>query len=192
MMTRVYCATRQKRQKNKKICANTLHMLLYIEGVLLVSSRRHLRTFVQGDCLHKWLKFNQNRKRHFQENRRFVFGGPCERPQFFSLLSLFWNKKFWEELIPYFLWYDTGHIENDASNNSSIVACVFVTAVKFLLSRYLATIGGFLPSRCLATIGRFLPSRCLATIRGIHRHTHRVNILLWNKLHPTANWTFLQ
>jgi hypothetical protein len=30
------------------------------------------------------------------------------------------NKKFWEELIAYFPWYDTGHIENDASNNSSI------------------------------------------------------------------------
>jgi hypothetical protein len=36
-----------------------------------------------------------------------------------------------------------GHIENDTSNNSSIVACVFVTAVRFL------------PSRCLATIGFF-------------------------------------
>jgi hypothetical protein len=88
------------------------------------------------------------------------------------------NKKFWEELIAYFPWCDTGHIENDASNNSSIVACVFVTAVTFLPSlclatirgflpsRCLATIGGFLPSRCLATIGVFLPSRCLATIRG--------------------------
>jgi hypothetical protein len=52
------------------------------------------------------------------------------------------NKKFWEELIAYFPWYDTGHSENDASNNSSIVACVFVTAVTFLPSRCLATIGG--------------------------------------------------
>jgi hypothetical protein len=42
------------------------------------------------------------------------------------------NKKLCEELIAYFPWYDTGHIENDASNNSSIVACVFVTAVTFL------------------------------------------------------------
>jgi hypothetical protein len=49
------------------------------------------------------------------------------------------NKKFWEELIAYFPWYNTGHIENDASKNSSIV-CVFVTAVTFV------------PSRCLATI----------------------------------------
>jgi hypothetical protein len=74
--------------------------------------------------------------------------------------SLITNKKFWEELIAYFPWYDTGHIKNDASNNSSIVACVFVTAVKFL------------PSRCLAKIGRFLPSRCLATIGGYtYRHT---------------------
>jgi hypothetical protein len=27
------------------------------------------------------------------------------------------NKKFWEELIAYLPSYDTGHIENDASNN---------------------------------------------------------------------------
>jgi hypothetical protein len=60
------------------------------------------------------------------------------------------NKKFWEEPIACFPWYDTGHIENDASNNSYIVVCVFVTAVTFL------------------------PRRCLATIEGIHRqHTHR-------------------
>jgi hypothetical protein len=51
------------------------------------------------------------------------------------------DKKFWEELIAYFPLYDTGHIENYASNISSIVACVFVTAVTFL------------PSCCLATIG---------------------------------------
>jgi hypothetical protein len=38
---------------------------------------------------------------------------------------------------------DTGHIENDASNNSSIFACVFVTAVTFLPSCSLATIGGY-------------------------------------------------
>jgi hypothetical protein len=61
---------------------------------------------------------------------------------------------------------------NDASNNSSIVACVFVTAVTFLPIRCLATTGGFLPSRYQATIRVFLPSRCLA--KGvIHRHTER-------------------
>jgi hypothetical protein len=88
------------------------------------------------------------------------------------------NKKFWKELTTYFPWYDTGHIENDAFNNSSTVACVFITVVRFLPSRCLATIGGFLPShclakirgflpsRCLATTGRSLPSHCLATIRG--------------------------
>jgi hypothetical protein len=72
------------------------------------------------------------------------------------------NMKFWEELIAYFPWYDTGHIENDASNNCSIVACVFVTAETFL------------PSRCLAAIGGLLPSRCLATIRGIYRQVSNV------------------
>jgi hypothetical protein len=39
-------------------------------------------------------------------------------------LHIYIHKKFWEELIAYFPWYDTGHIENDASNNSSIVACI--------------------------------------------------------------------
>jgi hypothetical protein len=88
------------------------------------------------------------------------------------------DKKFWEEHIACFPRYDTEHMENDASNNSSIVACVFVTAVMFLStrclatirrvlpSRYLATIRGFLPIRCLVTIGGILPSRCLATIGG--------------------------
>jgi hypothetical protein len=57
------------------------------------------------------------------------------------------NKKFCEELIAYFPWYDTGRIEN-VSNNSSIVACVLVTAVTFL------------------------PSRCLATRGEIHKHTN--------------------
>jgi hypothetical protein len=70
------------------------------------------------------------------------------------------NKEFWEELISYCPWYDTGHIENGASNNNSIVAYVFVTTVKFL------------PSRCLTTIGGFLPSRYLVTMRGYtYRHT---------------------
>jgi hypothetical protein len=40
-------------------------------------------------------------------------------------------------------WYDTDRIENDASNNSPIAACVFVAAVTSLPSRYLATIGGY-------------------------------------------------
>jgi hypothetical protein len=51
--------------------------------------------------------------------------------------SIYKNKKFWEELIAYFPWYDTDHIENDAFNNSSIVAFVFFTAVTFLPSRCL-------------------------------------------------------
>jgi hypothetical protein len=42
--------------------------------------------------------------------------------------------------MAYFRWHDTDRIGNDASNNSSIVACAFVAAVKFLPSRYLATI----------------------------------------------------
>jgi hypothetical protein len=49
--------------------------------------------------------------------------------------DVLYNKTFSEELIAYFPWYDTGHIENDATNNSSIVACAFITAVTFLPSR---------------------------------------------------------
>jgi hypothetical protein len=52
-----------------------------------------------------------------------------------------------------------GHIGNNVSNNSSIVACVFVTAVAFL------------PSRCLVMIGGFLPSCCLAMIEDTHTDT---------------------
>jgi hypothetical protein len=60
------------------------------------------------------------------------------------------NKKFWEELIAYFPWYDMGHIENDGSNNSSIIACVFVIAVTFLPSRCLAMIGGYTHSNVIS------------------------------------------
>jgi hypothetical protein len=59
------------------------------------------------------------------------------------------DKKFWEILIAYFPWYNTDRIENNGSNNSSIVACVFVTAFKFLKSRCLATIGGFLQNQAV-------------------------------------------
>jgi hypothetical protein len=34
------------------------------------------------------------------------------------------SKKFWEERIAYFPWYDTERIENDTSHNSSIVPCI--------------------------------------------------------------------
>jgi hypothetical protein len=58
--------------------------------------------------------------RHHQTTRRHI-------PE-----SKYLGKKFWEEQIAYFPWYDTDRIENDASNNDSIVACVFVATVKFL------------------------------------------------------------
>jgi hypothetical protein len=57
-----------------------------------------------------------------------------------NIMKVYFNKKFWEETIAYYPWYDTGHFEN-TSNNSPIVGYVFVTAVTFL------------PSRCLAMIG---------------------------------------
>jgi hypothetical protein len=48
------------------------------------------------------------------------------------------SNKLWEEIIAYFL-FDTGRTENDASNNFSVVACVFVAALMFLPNRCLAT-----------------------------------------------------
>jgi hypothetical protein len=52
-------------------------------------------------------------------------------------------EKFWEELIAYYPLIRHGPIENDASNSSSIGACVSVAAVTFLPSRCLGTIGGY-------------------------------------------------
>jgi hypothetical protein len=86
------------------------------------------------------------------------------------------NRKFWEELIAYFPSYDMGHIENDVSNNSSNVACVFVTAVTIL------------PSSCVATIGGFFTEPLPSNNReGIHRHTHtRARI---HTHRETATWS---
>jgi hypothetical protein len=53
------------------------------------------------------------------------------------------NKKFWEELGACFPLCDKDRIDNDAFNNSSAVACVFVAAVTFLPNRCLATIRGY-------------------------------------------------
>jgi hypothetical protein len=97
---------------------------------------------------------------------------PTDRRSQRDSLTHKYNKKFWEEIIAYVPWYDTGHIENDSSNNYSVVACVFVNAVTFLPSRCLATIEGFLPNRCLETIGELLPSRYLAAI-GRYTYRHR-------------------
>jgi hypothetical protein len=77
------------------------------------------------------------------------------------------NKELWEEPIAYFPWYDTSHIENDASNNSSIVVCIFVTAVTFLPGRCLATMEGFLPGCCLATTGGYTD---IHTHILVHKH----------------------
>jgi hypothetical protein len=35
-----------------------------------------------------------------------------------------------KNLLPAFLLWDADHIENDASNNSFVVACIFVNVVK--------------------------------------------------------------
>jgi hypothetical protein len=95
-----------------------------------------------------------------------------------SMVGWLVNKKFWEELIALFPWYDTGHVENDASNNSTI-SCVLFTAVTFPPSHCLATMGGILPSRCLATIMGYLPNfyrtePLPSNDRGLHIQTHRL------------------
>jgi hypothetical protein len=89
------------------------------------------------DSIKTSVPFYQTTRRHFTDNR----GIQIKACFIFKVLII--NKKFWEELIAYFPSYDKGHTENDASNNSSIVACVFVTAVTFLTSCCLATIRGF-------------------------------------------------
>jgi hypothetical protein len=112
-------------------------------------------------------------------------------------LSLSVNKTFWEELIAYFPWYVTDRIVNGASNNSSIVACVFLAGVKFLptwgsnpglTDRLIVgrnvTLTLTLPRSCLATIGEFLPSRWLATIRDTHTDTHR----LLGRIYKVRRW----
>jgi hypothetical protein len=77
-------------------------------------------------------------------------------------------KKFWEELVAYFPSYDSGRIDNDVSNNSSIATCVFVTAVTFL------------PSHCLATVrGYFYRTKPLpSNDRGIHTQTDGRDVLI--------------
>jgi hypothetical protein len=94
----------------------------------------------------------------------------CFQVAIFSLLSLLCkNKKFWEEIIAEFPWYDTDRKENNASNNSSIVACVFAAAVAFLRSRFLATMGDI--HICTQTIGSYLWVRRWGGLRCHDIHT---------------------
>jgi hypothetical protein len=114
----------------------------------------------------KYLRTTITTQNFIQEEikRRLNLGNACyhSAQTLLSSCMLSKNNKFRQELIAYFPRYDTDHIENDASNNSSIVACVFVTAVTFL------------PSRCLATIGFFtgpLPSNDRGE-QQTHTYTH--------------------
>jgi ABC-type glycerol-3-phosphate transport system permease component len=71
-------------------------------------------------------------------------------------------------------------IENDESNNSSILASVFVAAVTFIPSIYLSTMGGYtctqtneMGSGAMIYISSFITidSAIQKLRRGIHRHT---------------------
>jgi hypothetical protein len=62
----------------------------------------------------------------------------------------------------HFSWYDTGHMENNVPNNFSTVACVFVTAVTFLPSRCLVTIGDFYQTESLPSNDRGIFYRAVA------------------------------
>jgi hypothetical protein len=56
-----------------------------------------------------------------------------------------------------------------------MVACVFVTAVKFLPSRCLAKIAGILPSRCVATIGGIFTEPLPSNDKGIFTEPLPIN-----------------
>jgi hypothetical protein len=76
-------------------------------------------------------------------------------------LEFRFKNNFWEELIAYFPWYDTGHIENDASKMSSIVACVLYRGNDFtepLPSNYRGIFTEPLPSNDRGIFTEPLPS----------------------------------
>jgi hypothetical protein len=90
----------------------------------------------------KWLCKRSNEiSVNFKMLQLHVENYPFNIKQIKIVLSLY-NTKFWEELIANVPWYDMGRIQNDGSNNST-AACIFVTAVMYLPSRCLATIGGY-------------------------------------------------
>jgi hypothetical protein len=60
------------------------------------------------------------------------------------------RNKFWEEHIAYFPIIRHGLIENDAFNNSSVVACIFIVAEKCISSRCLANIRGYTGDRVIS------------------------------------------
>jgi hypothetical protein len=64
-----------------------------------------------------------------------------------------------------------GHIENDASNNSSILAYVFFTAVTFLPSRCLGTIEWVFTEPLPRNDRGIFPEPLPSNERGIHIHT---------------------
>jgi hypothetical protein len=69
---------------------------------------------------------------------------------------------FWEELMACFPLICTDCIENDASNNSADVACVFIA------------------------MGMCSPSHCLTTVRGIYVQTHKESRLTTEELLEAA------
>jgi hypothetical protein len=69
-----------------------------------------------------------------------------------------------------FLWYDIGPIENDASNNSSVVAYVLLAARMCL------------PSRCLATKLRCHLKGVPCRVKGKQAISSSQNFLLQNKI----------
>jgi hypothetical protein len=89
-------------------------------------------------------------------------------------------KKFWEELIAYFL------LTRHEPRKKQRLQQFFVAAGNFLPSRYLVTIGGYRGSSTdtrptilllflvLFASGTCLPSLCLATIVGMDIQTHRL------------------
>jgi hypothetical protein len=80
-------------------------------------------------------------QQHKQVNAMRRWGKTRHPPDHKTNAKIKLNKKLWGEIIAYLPWYDMDRIENEASNNHSIVACAFVAAVTTLPSCYLPTIG---------------------------------------------------
>jgi hypothetical protein len=106
---------------------------------------------------------------------------------FVLILCQIYNREFWEEVIACFPLIR--HVEFDASNNSSIVACV--AAATFLPSHLLAKIRGYTYRHRIYEIRYWEGLRCLDIHITFHKHWFRDSESLWgdSQIHRQADST---